>query len=194
MTTTQPNILYLLVDQMSGIGPAPDASPYAPCPNLRRLAGRATNFSRAYCTNPLCVPSRGSLFSGRPPHALGLVDGLKVPFEDGWSEEGIFPLFARHGYRNVYAGKWHLPRNDLPENAPSLRRIAPFCDEGVTEACARFLETEAVADDGRPFRCMGSRRGRVLRATTRVQRVRTKRKWLGYWPNSEGRFCFCFPC
>ena len=136
---------------MSGIGPAPDASPYGPCPNLRRLAGRAGDFSHAYCTNPLCVPSRGSLFTGRPPHALGLVEGLKVPFEDGWSEEGVFPLFARHGYRNAYAGKWHLRRNDLPEDAPSVRRIAPFGDEGTTKACVRFLESEAVADDGSPF-------------------------------------------
>ena len=149
MSSGAPNILYLLVDQMSGVGPAPGTSPFDVAdafPNLRRLAAESTDFSQSYCTFPLCVPSRGSLFTGRPPHELGLVRGLEMPTEDGWPERGIFPRFAEAGYRNLYAGKWHLRQNDLPGDAPSVGRIAPFGDAGVTEACEAFLHDHTEGD------------------------------------------------
>lgn len=152
MKQRPPNILYLLVDQMSGVGPAPGQSPFAVAdafPNLRALASESVDYRQAYCTFPLCVPARGSLFTGRLPHELGLVRGLAMPNREGWSERGIFPLFAKAGYRNLYAGKWHLPSKHFPADAPSCECLAPTGDVGVTAACEAFLR-DCQKDDA-PF-------------------------------------------
>src|SRR5215467_2022175 len=39
-------------------------------PHLDRLAARGTRFASAYCQTPICVPSRGSLATGRWPHTI----------------------------------------------------------------------------------------------------------------------------
>ena len=41
-------------------------------PTLRRLAGRGTNFVRAYTASPICVPARASLLTGRRPDELDI--------------------------------------------------------------------------------------------------------------------------
>ncbi|MBI4084112.1 MAG: sulfatase-like hydrolase/transferase, partial [Candidatus Lambdaproteobacteria bacterium] len=58
------NLVILMSDEHSrhllgGLG-----NPLAPTPNLDRLAARGTSFSQAYCTSPLCIPSRASLATG----------------------------------------------------------------------------------------------------------------------------------
>ena len=49
-------------------------SPVARTPNLDRLVGRATVFSRAYTPSPICVPARASLATGHWVHRHGCWD------------------------------------------------------------------------------------------------------------------------
>ena len=77
----------------------------AETPNLDRLAAEGTRFSNAYCTYPLCGPSRMSFMTGRHPHELGL-----------WDNEGHLgsdiPTFAHAflsaGYDTVLSGRMHF--------------------------------------------------------------------------------------
>ena len=41
-------------------------------PAMDRLAASGIRFERAYATNPVCVPSRFSLQTGRMPSAIGM--------------------------------------------------------------------------------------------------------------------------
>ena len=77
-----PNILFIMTDQqhagmLSGAG-----NRYLRTPALDALAAAGTRFERAYAANPVCVPSRFSLQTGRMPSAIGMRTNevqLKVP-------------------------------------------------------------------------------------------------------------------
>lgn len=42
-------------------------------PNIDRLADEGVRFSNHFCTSPFCSPSRGSIITGKYPHANGLM-------------------------------------------------------------------------------------------------------------------------
>ncbi|HWL16054.1 MAG TPA: sulfatase-like hydrolase/transferase [Opitutus sp.] len=50
---------------------------------LDRLAARGTCLTRAYAPNPLCMPSRSSIFTGRYPHETGVTENTLIVFVSG---------------------------------------------------------------------------------------------------------------
>lgn len=78
----RPNILIVMTDQQSAdalscrIGQR-----YLRTPNMDSLAAEGTFFTRAYCANPLCVPSRTSMFSGRYPAETGVQSNALAPLD-----------------------------------------------------------------------------------------------------------------
>lgn len=71
MPPERPNVLFLCSDQhgyrYTGFG----GHPHVETPNLDRLAARGTTFANAYCSSPVCVPSRASLMTGVFPSDVG---------------------------------------------------------------------------------------------------------------------------
>lgn len=66
----RPNVLLLMSDEhrRSAMGAVGD--PVARTPNLDRMAAQGVRFTSAYCTNPMCTPSRASLMTGLYSHHL----------------------------------------------------------------------------------------------------------------------------
>ncbi len=62
------NVLLLMSDQhrRDALGVAGD--PIARTPNLDSLARSGVRFASAYCSNPVCTPSRASLLTGLYTH------------------------------------------------------------------------------------------------------------------------------
>ncbi len=58
-------------------------------PNLDSLAHTGVTFRNAYCTYPMCAPSRASMFTGRYVHELGLWDNAT-------SYDGTLPDWGHH--------------------------------------------------------------------------------------------------
>lgn len=118
MTQTSPkNILFLMADQMQGRALQPDH----PCqtPNADRLAQRGVRFNRAYTPNAICSPARASLMTGLLPHNHGVLwvtqnvdedQGLLRRDERHWAQE-----LEAAGYRTGYFGKWHVEREERPD-------------------------------------------------------------------------------
>ena len=103
----RPNILFLISDQHHAGVLGCEGHPDVRTPHIDRLAAEGVRFSRAYCQDAICTPSRCSLFSGYYPRTLGcLGNSDRSPFM-----KDVVPLqesFHRHGYATAAFGKRHL--------------------------------------------------------------------------------------
>jgi arylsulfatase A-like enzyme len=100
-----PNIIFIVSDQhRPGLskrsGFALDTSPM-----LDALADRGIGFERAYCTSPLCVPSRTSMLTGRWPDAHRV--RMNLDLDDAYFEKDLYQVAKEKGYKTGLAGKNH---------------------------------------------------------------------------------------
>ncbi|MCL4676573.1 MAG: choline-sulfatase, partial [Pararhodobacter sp.] len=106
---SRPNLLILMVDQLTGTLFEDGPAAFLHAPNLRRLADRAQRFSRAYCASPLCSPSRASFMTGQLPRRTGVYDNAANFAAD-------IPCFTHHlrraGYQTTLSGKMHFAGPD----------------------------------------------------------------------------------
>ncbi|RMB57223.1 sulfatase family protein [Tessaracoccus antarcticus] len=81
--------------------------PNIPTPNLDKFSRKSVVFESAFATAPLCTPSRGSMLTGRLPHANGL-NGLA---HDSWlyfDDVRTLPEYLREmGYHTALIGLQH---------------------------------------------------------------------------------------
>ena len=66
------NVLFLAVDDLNDWVGCLGGHPDAKTPNIDRLASQGVLFERAYCSAPLCNPSRASLLTGLNPSTTGV--------------------------------------------------------------------------------------------------------------------------
>ena len=67
-----PNVLFIAVDDLNDWVGHLGGHPQAKTPNIDRLASKGVSFTRAYCSAPLCNPSRVSLLTGILPSNSGV--------------------------------------------------------------------------------------------------------------------------
>ena len=81
-------------------------------PAMDSIAANGARFEQAYCSNPVCMPSRTSMMTGQYPSRFGIGENhdadRSVPEETlrtslGW-------LFRNAGYETVFGGKTHWAR------------------------------------------------------------------------------------
>lgn len=146
----RPNILLIITDQQQAGMMSCTGNPWVKTPNLDRLASGGARFEKAYCTNPVCIPSRFSLFTGRMPSVIGMEDNedARNPVSREILDHAMGTVFRDAGYRTAYAGKMHLPgQQDVLDNVAAYgfeERLAPRDNEGrepAVEACEAFLKT-----------------------------------------------------
>ena len=136
----RPNILFIFTDeQFAGVLGAA-GSPGLKTPALDALAASGVRFENAYCTYPLCTPSRASLMTGRMPHEVGITNNVQPLPESGRQQEMGW-LFRNAGYDTAYAGKWHLPKQ-LMEEGHGFEILCGMDDKLVTEKSAEFLQRQ----------------------------------------------------
>lgn len=101
----RPNVLFFSIDDINDWIGVYGGHPQARTPNLDRLAQRSTMFTKAYCSAPLCHPSRLATMTGIRPHRSGIYTA-----QDGWRDHvpqavHLADHFRTHGYETLAGGK-----------------------------------------------------------------------------------------
>lgn len=114
MANEQPNILYIMCDQLRADAIGAYGNSLVRTPNMDRLMQRGLTYNRAYSTCPVCMPARYTIRTGREPYNTGYYDNGGLHLPDGVPsdhEERCGDYLPRTmgslGYRTFGVGKFH---------------------------------------------------------------------------------------
>jgi arylsulfatase A-like enzyme len=146
MTDRPKNLLFIWTDEqrpdtICAYGDRLAGAPRIDTPHLDRLAAQSVLFEQAYCTQPVCSPSRASVLTGYYPHAHGVMqNNVALPADVPTLAERLRPA----GYACGYVGKWHLG----PELArtPQQRRGFDDCWVSTEDMYTHDYVTDGYSD------------------------------------------------
>jgi arylsulfatase A-like enzyme len=116
----RPNILLITTDQQHhrALGRLTEQ---LQTPHLDSLAEQGMVANRAYCTNPLCSPSRSSIITGRYPSSHGCwTIGVRLNDEESTIGPSLPRQLSRTGYATNLIGKAHFEPLASPPGVESL--------------------------------------------------------------------------
>ncbi len=120
--TRQPNLIFILADQLryQSCGFAGDSK--ARTPQLDALAKQGVVFRNAVSGHPVCAAYRASFFTGKYTTSTGMViNELRM----NPNHEFLAQVLTRHGYDTAYIGKWHLWANELGNHYDPKNSFTP---------------------------------------------------------------------
>ena len=141
MSGRQPNILLVLTDQQGASMMSCAGNRYLHTPAMDRIAGQGVRFTGAWCSNPMCLPSRFSLFTGRLGSEYGIRhndDGPDALIPEEVREAAAGWQLRAAGYRTLWGGKVHLPAGWTPESL-GFETICEDERDELAAVCADFL-------------------------------------------------------
>lgn len=101
---TRKNVLFIISDDLNNfLGCYGD--PRAKTPHLDKLAARGVRFDRAYCSFPLCGPSRNSILTGLYPNSTGIIANAQIFRQTIPSQQSMPQAFRLAGYFAARVGK-----------------------------------------------------------------------------------------
>lgn len=150
----RPNILVIITDQQHAGMLSCAGNRFLKTPAADSLAQTGVRFERSYCANPVCLPSRFSMMTGRYPSAIGVRHNGSKPTADvdKMPELALGCLFRNAGYETAYGGKVHLPGPMGNVARCGFDVISRNEREELAAACAEFLGRKHE----RPFLLVGS--------------------------------------
>lgn len=117
------NVLLLHTDQQRADTLGCYGNACAQTPNLDKLAREGVTFRHHYTSNPVCMPSRASLFTGRCLPAHGVIDN-GIPLDP--RVDTLPAAFARAGFDTFAAGKLHLTPYQSPAHFQHPESLAAW--------------------------------------------------------------------
>jgi arylsulfatase A-like enzyme len=148
-----PNVLFVITDQQRADHAGFAGNQVVRTPNLDALASRGTVFDNAWAANPVCMPNRSSIMTGRMPSAHGVI------FNDRsleWTANTFVRMFRAAGYRTALLGKSHLQHGmsrRIAVPVPAEPTVFSPLPEGWDriEEYERYLDRWTEADDPDDF-------------------------------------------
>lgn len=134
---SQPNILFILADDLGNADLSATGSTFYETPNIDRIATEGTVFTNGYANSQVCSPSRASIMTGKFTARHDITVHIGSPSGEAWRKRNRFskllPASYTHnlpakyvtmpealkaaGYKTFFAGKWHLgDKGSWPED------------------------------------------------------------------------------
>jgi arylsulfatase A-like enzyme len=153
----KPNIVFIITDQQHAGMLSCTGNSHVSTPHLDRLAAEGIRFEKAYCTNPVCTPSRFSMMTGVYPSRIGMetVEDMDKNVPPQVLEHALGNVFKNAGYRTLYGGKIHLPGPEGSQEevqSYGFEYITDDARQGLANACAKFIRET----DDQPFLLVAS--------------------------------------
>lgn len=148
------NFLIVIADQLSPRALPSYGNRAVKAPNIENLAESGVVFEHAYCTSPLCAPSRASFMTGQLPSRIGVYD-------NGAEFAASLPTVAHRmraaGYRTCLAGKMHFIGPDqlhgfeqrlTPDIYPAGMHWIPDWEAPLSERLEWYHDMSSVFEAG----------------------------------------------
>ena len=102
----RPNVVFIICDDLNDFGSVHGGHPQALTPHMRSFAKSAVTFQHAYSNNPVCAPSRASIYTGIYPHTSNNLFWAKW-FDNPVlkNSKTIMEFFKENGYHVAGTGK-----------------------------------------------------------------------------------------
>jgi iduronate 2-sulfatase len=160
------NVLFIAVDDLR-----PELGCYGTeavlTPHIDRLARHSVTFTRAYCQQAVCNPSRASLMTGLRPDTLRVWD-LYTDFRETTPDAITIPQhFMRHGYYAGAVGK--IYHNNIPD-PPSWSEEKLHIDGYPFDPDAVYVTDENLA-------WLERRKAELIAAGTHERRIDRYGQW-----------------
>ncbi|MEK6481479.1 sulfatase-like hydrolase/transferase [Catalinimonas sp. 4WD22] len=139
----KPNILLIITDQQHANMMSAAGNRWLKTPHIDQLAKKGIRFTKAYVTNPVCSPSRFSMFTGRYPSDIDMRHNASVLDQEKLKE--IIPTamgftFKEAGYDTYYGGKSHLPAGGKDASGYGFEHLISLDErDELAEKTAAFL-------------------------------------------------------
>jgi len=122
MKSTQPNIVFIMADDLGTRDLGCYGSDYYLTQNLDKFASQGFQFNHAYTASHVCSPTRASILTRNYPHRVRITDVLPwdrlsenpklIPPEHLKELPSELPIFVKSlhsvGYKTALFGKWQL--------------------------------------------------------------------------------------
>ena len=209
---TQPNILYIVVDNQPASILGTYGNPDVKTPNIDRLANEGVRFTRAFAVHGMCSPTRATLLTGLLPSQHGVQDWLDDEEMKNWPsdwnairEYRTLPYTLKNrGYQTSLIGKWHLGQPRPPDEwfdywvTFNLGHTLDFWNNEINDNSKKYkLEGEhsvdfftdkavdylQTYDDQKPFFLMVTYNGPYMNPPTNLGPA--KNRHYGYYEDKE---------
>ena len=146
----RPNVILIMTDQQFAEAMSCRmGETFLRTPAMDNLTAKGILFTRAYSPNPLSMPARKSVITGRYPHETGVT--WNIAPKGGFNSAEFVSMgtwFRNSGYETAYYGKWHLLYNPKavdehgfenmePPVTPQTRGMSP--DTRAADAAVQFI-------------------------------------------------------
>lgn len=136
-----PNIILIMTDQQTADAMSNRGNPYVKTPAMDALAKEGVSFTRAYCAYPLSGPSRASLITGKMPVEIKVLEN-DDPLPEKEIPQTLGFRMTEGGYDCLYAGKWHIPNVDIPEQGFGFKKVCGMDDRIMAEKIDKALSVK----------------------------------------------------
>jgi choline-sulfatase len=139
----KPNILFIMTDQQANHMMSCAGNEHFETPAMDSLAKNGIRFENAYCSNPVCAPSRISMVTGMMSCRLNahnnecIKEIEQIPLHVVDSSMGV--AMKRAGYDTFYGGKVHLHSSLHPE-ITGFDTFFKDQREALPAACVDFIK------------------------------------------------------